>query len=128
MVRTRAQKVANLAEAIPPLDVDGPATAELLVLGWGGTYGAVAAAVRRVRDEGRTVAHGHLRYLNPLPRNTGDVLRRYPRVLVPELNCGQLRLLLRAEFLVDVIGLNKVQGQNFTAGEIAAKIREMTTG
>jgi 2-oxoglutarate ferredoxin oxidoreductase subunit alpha len=126
MVRTRAQKVANISEAVPPLEVDGPASAELLVVGWGSTFGAIAAAVHQVRDEGRSIAQAHLRHLNPLPRDTGAVLKRYPRVLVPELNRGQLRHLLRAEFLVDVVGLNKVQGQAFTAEEIAQKIREMT--
>jgi 2-oxoglutarate ferredoxin oxidoreductase subunit alpha len=127
MVHTRAQKVANIADALPLLEPDGPDTAELLVLGWGSTYGAVATAVRRAREEGRKVAHAHLRYLNPLPRNTGAVLRRYPQVLVPEMNCGQLRQFLRAEFLVDAVGLNKVQGQAFAATEIAEKIRQMTT-
>jgi 2-oxoglutarate ferredoxin oxidoreductase subunit alpha len=118
MVQTRAQKIANIAEAIPTLEVDGPASGELLVVGWGGTYGAITAAVRRCRRRGLNVARAHLRHLNPLPRNLGDVLRRYQRVLVPELNRGQLLRLLRAEFLVDAVGLNKTRGQPFLVHEI----------
>ena len=127
MVRTRAQKIANIAAAIPPLEVDGPEEGELLVVGWGGTYGAITSAIQRVRRQGGHVAHAHLRYLNPLPRNTGEVLRRYQKVLVPELNRGQLRLLLRAEFLLDVVGLNKVQGQSFLVEEIEEKILTLMT-
>ena len=126
MVRTRAQKIANIADAIPPLEVDGPDEGDLLVVGWGGTYGAITAAIQRVRRKGMSIAHAHLRYLNPLPRNTGAVLRRYKRVLVPEMNRGQLRQLLRAEFLLDLIGLNKVQGQPFLVEEIEEKVLEMT--
>jgi 2-oxoglutarate ferredoxin oxidoreductase subunit alpha len=125
MVRVRAQKIANIAREIPELAVDGPGSGELLVVGWGGTHGAILSAVQRARRAGLSVAHAHLRYLNPLPRNTGDVLRRYKRVLVPELNAGQLRLLLRAAFLVDVVGLNKVQGRPFLVSEIEAKVAEL---
>src|SRR5205823_1180452 len=96
MVRIRAQKVANIANDIPLLEVNGPAQGDLLVLGWGGTHGHIATAVQRARKRGLDVAQAHLRYLNPLPRNTGEVLRRYRKVLVPELNGGQLSLLLRA--------------------------------
>ena len=128
MVRTRAQKIANIADAIPLLEVDRPDEGELLVVGWGSTYGAITNAVNRVRRLGRSVAHAHLRYLNPLPRNMGEVLRRYRKVLVPELNRGQLRLLLRAAYLVDAVGLNKVQGRPFLVTEIEDKILEMTTG
>jgi 2-oxoglutarate/2-oxoacid ferredoxin oxidoreductase subunit alpha len=126
MVRVRAQKIANIAQEIPELTVDGPDTGELLVLGWGSSHGAILTAVQRARRQGLSVAHAHLRYLNPLPRNTGDVLRRYRRVLVPELNSGQLRLLLRALYLVDVEGLNKVQGRPFLVSEIEDKIAELT--
>jgi len=93
-----------------------------LVLSWGGTYGSVAAGVRRVRAGGRKVAHAHLRYLNPFPRNTGEVLRSYDKVLVPEINLGQLQKLIRAEFLVDATGFNLVRGIPFRAGEVAAAI------
>ena len=122
MVRLRAQKVAGIAADIPELEVDDPDGASLLVLSWGGTYGPVAAAVRRVRKEGKRVAHAHLRYLNPFPRNTGEVLRRYDRVLVPEMNLGQLLKLVRAEFLVDAIGYNRVRGVPFTSAEVAEAI------
>jgi 2-oxoglutarate ferredoxin oxidoreductase subunit alpha len=97
----------------------------VLVVGWGSTYGPIAAAVRRVRTDGQSVAHAHLRYLNPFPRNTGDVLRRYERVLVPEMNLGQLSRLLRAEYLVDAVGYNKVRGKPFSAGELADAITAM---
>src|SRR5207245_11155911 len=125
MVRTRAQKIANIAKEIPLLEVNGPADGDLLVIGWGGTYGAIVSAVERAQRKGYKVAQAHLRYLNPMPRNTGEVLKRYKKVLVPELNAGQLRLLLRAEFLVDAVGLNKIQGRPFLVSEIEHKIEEM---
>ena len=125
MVRLRAQKVAGIAADIPELEVDDPDGAGLLVLGWGGTYGPLAAAVRRVRERGGNVAQAHLNYLNPFPRNTGDVLRRYERVLVPEINLGQLRKLVRAEFLVDAVGYNRVRGRPFTSAEVAEAIEAL---
>ena len=118
MVRLRAQKVAGIASDIPELEVDGDQDAKLLLLSWGGTYGPVAAGVRRVRGRGGKVAHAHLRYLNPFPRNTGEVLRRFERVLVPEINLGQLLKLVRAEFLVDAVGYNRVRGLPLRASEI----------
>jgi 2-oxoglutarate ferredoxin oxidoreductase subunit alpha len=125
MVRLRAQKVAGIAQDIPELAVDDPDGAKTLVLSWGGTYGSVAAAVRRVRATGRKVAHAHLRYLNPFPRNTGEVVRGYEKVLVPEINLGQLQKLVRAEFLVDATGFNLVRGIPFRAGEVAEAIGAM---
>jgi 2-oxoglutarate ferredoxin oxidoreductase subunit alpha len=125
MTRLRAEKVAGIADDIPELDVDDPDGAELLVLSWGGTYGPVAAGVRRVREEGGRVAHAHLHYLNPFPRNTGDVVRAYDRVLVPEINLGQLRKLIRAEFLVDAQGFNLVRGLPFRASEVHESIEAM---
>jgi 2-oxoglutarate ferredoxin oxidoreductase subunit alpha len=122
MTRLRAQKVAGIAADIPELEVEGDVDAKLLVLSWGGTYGPVAAGVRRVRKQGKKVAHAHLRYLNPFPRNTGEVLRRYERVLVPEINLGQLLKLVRAEFLVDAVGFNRVRGLPFRAGDIEEAI------
>ena len=123
MTRLRAQKVAGIAGDIPELEVDDPGgTASVLVLGWGGTYGPIAAGCRRVRDGGRSVAHAHLRHLNPFPRNTGEVLRRYERVLVPEMNLGQLLKLVRAEFLVDAVGYNRVRGLPLRAAEVAEAI------
>ena len=94
----------------------------MLVAGWGGTYGPIAAAVRRIRGDGRKVAHAHFTHLNPLPRNTEDVLKRFDRVLVPEMNLGQLSKVLRAEYLVDAVGYNKVRGLPFTSGELAEAI------
>jgi 2-oxoglutarate ferredoxin oxidoreductase subunit alpha len=126
MTRLRAQKVAGIAADIPLLEVDDPdGDASVLVLGWGGTYGPIAAACRRVRDGGRSVAHAHLRHLNPFPRNTGEVLRRYERVLVPEMNLGQLLKLVRAEFLVDAVGYNRVRGLPLRAAEVADAIEAM---
>ncbi|HWB11969.1 MAG TPA: 2-oxoacid:acceptor oxidoreductase subunit alpha [Pirellulales bacterium] len=125
MVNTRAKKVANVALDIPLQEVTGPEHAKLLVVSWGGTYGACATAVRDVLESGGSVAHCHLRYLNPFPRNLGEILGRYEKVLVPELNRGQLRLLLRGEFLVDAIGLNKVKGKPFTVAEVVDKIQEL---
>ena len=122
MVRLRAAKVAGIADDIPELEVDDPARADTLVLGWGSTYGAIGAAARLVRESGRKVATAHLHYLNPFPRNTGEVLRRYDKVLVPEINLGQLRMLLRAEFLVDAAGYNKVRGRPFQSAELADAI------
>src|SRR5581483_8315580 len=123
MVRLRAQKVAGIAADIPPLEVDDPdGEATTLVLGWGSTYGPIGAAVRRVRRDGHKVARAHLHHLNPFPRNTGEVLRRYEKVLIPEMNLGQLLKLVRAEFLVDAVGYNKVRGRPFTAAELAEAI------
>jgi 2-oxoglutarate ferredoxin oxidoreductase subunit alpha len=119
MVRLRAQKVANIAADIPELEVDDPDGASLLVLGWGGTYGPITAGVRRLRKDGKKVAQAHLTHLNPFPRNTGEVLRSYDRVLVPEMNLGQLLKLVRAEFLVDAVGFNQVRGVPLRAGELA---------
>jgi 2-oxoglutarate/2-oxoacid ferredoxin oxidoreductase subunit alpha len=124
MVRMRAGKIAGIAKDIPELEVDHQEGADVLVLSWGGTYGPVAAGVRRVRAElGGKVAHAHLKYLNPFPRNLGDVLRSYDRVLIPEMNLGQLLLLVRGRFLVDAHGYNKVRGMPFRAQEIAEAIQ-----
>jgi 2-oxoglutarate ferredoxin oxidoreductase subunit alpha len=122
MVQLRAAKVAGIAASLPDLQVDDPDGADVLVLGWGSTYGAIAAAARRVRNGGRKVATAHLRYLNPFPANTGDVLRSYDKVLVPEMNLGQLRMLLRSEYLVDAVGYNKVLGRPFRAAELVEAI------
>ena len=123
MVRLRAQKVANIAADIPELEVDdADGDARTLVLGWGSTYGPIGAAVRRVRRDGHKVASAHLHHLNPFPRNLGDVLRRYDKVLVPEMNTGQLLKLIRAEFLVDAVGYNRVRGLPFRSSELAEAI------
>ena len=123
MTRLRAAKVAAIANDIPLLDVDDPdGDADVLVLGWGSTYGPIGAAVKRVRREGHKVASAHLHHLNPFPRNTGEVLRGYDKVLIPEMNLGQLLQLVRAEFLVDAIGYNRVRGAPFKATELADAI------
>ncbi|HEY7795890.1 MAG TPA: 2-oxoacid:acceptor oxidoreductase subunit alpha [Gaiellaceae bacterium] len=125
MTRLRAAKVAGIANDIPSLEVDDPDGADTLVLGWGSTYGPIAAAVRRVRRAGRRVAQAHLHYLNPFPLNTGEVLRSYDKILVPEMNLGQLLKLVRAEFLVDAVGYNRVRGLPFKASELEEAITRM---
>ncbi len=125
MVKTRAQKVANIANSIPDLKVEGAESGDVLVLGWGGTYGSIATAVQRCTRKGWKVGHAHLQYLNPMPKNTGDVLKRFKKVLIPELNAGQLIVLIRSKFLVDAVGLNKVQGRPFLVSEIEAKIEQL---
>jgi 2-oxoglutarate ferredoxin oxidoreductase subunit alpha len=127
MIKTRAEKVARVADFLPPLDVFGPDQGDLLVVGWGGTYGAIRSAVEQAQSEGRSVASCHLRHLNPLPKDLGNILSRYRHVLVPELNMGQLSMLLQARYPVRVIGLNKVQGQPFRIREIVAKINDILT-
>ncbi len=114
----RAEKVARIAGDIPPLDVFGPDHGDLLIIGWGSTYGALRSAAERLQAGGRSVAHAHLRYLNPFPANTGDVLRGYRRVLVPEINLGQLWFLLRGRYLVDAISYGRVRGKPFRIQEI----------
>jgi 2-oxoglutarate/2-oxoacid ferredoxin oxidoreductase subunit alpha len=129
MVRTRQAKVDGIARALPPLEVDDPAgDAKVLVVGWGSTYGPIGAACRRVRRAGLSVAQVHLRHLNPLPRDLGEILHRYDRVVVPEMNLGQLAMLLRARYLVDVIGYNQVRGFPFRAAELAEVFKGVITG
>jgi 2-oxoglutarate ferredoxin oxidoreductase subunit alpha len=123
MVNTRARKVENVALEIPLQVIDGPEMGDLLVLSWGGTYGACRTATEACREEGLKVAHCHLRWLNPFPRNLGDILKKYKKVLIPELNMGQLRTLIRARFLIDAQGYNKVQGRPFAVQELINEIR-----
>jgi 2-oxoglutarate ferredoxin oxidoreductase subunit alpha len=118
MVRTRAEKVRRVAQEIPPTSINGPATGDVLVVGWGGTYGSITAAVERAQAEGRSVASIHLRHLSPLPPDLGHILREYRRVLVPEINSGQLVRVLRAEYLVDAVGFNRVRGLPLASEEI----------
>lgn len=125
MVMTRAKKVAGIADAVPPQDVMGESKGKVLVVSWGGTYGSCRTAVARLQAQGKSVSHAHLRYMNPFPKNLGELLSSFEKVLVPELNLGQLRMLLRDEYLVDAIGLNKVQGKPFTTTEIAEKIESL---
>jgi 2-oxoglutarate/2-oxoacid ferredoxin oxidoreductase subunit alpha len=126
MVRLRQAKIDGIAADIPPVTVDDPdGTAKVLVLGWGSTYGSIGAAVRRVRLGGHPVAQAHLRHLSPFPTNLGDVLRSYEKVLVPEINLGQLALLLRGRYLVDVVSYNRVRGLPFRAAELANVIEDV---
>jgi 2-oxoglutarate ferredoxin oxidoreductase subunit alpha len=122
MVNTRQRKIDDIAKRLPPQSVFGPEKGDILVVSWGGTYGACHTAVRRCQRNGLSVAHAHIRYLNPLPINLGELLSNYTTVLVPELNTGQLRMLLRSKYLVDCIGINKVKGKPFTVSELVDKI------
>jgi len=126
MVRLRQAKIDGIAAGIEPLEADDPdGSARVLVLGWGSTFGSIGAAVRLVRNAGHPVAQVHLRHLNPFPPNLGEVLARYDKVLVPEINLGQLALLLRGRFLVDVISYNQVRGLPFQAAELAGVIEDV---
>jgi 2-oxoglutarate ferredoxin oxidoreductase subunit alpha len=122
MVHLRANKVAGITRDIPPTEIEGDADAELLVLGWGSTWGAIGAALQAVRADGHKVARAHITHLNPLPADLGDLLRGYRKVLIPEMNLGQLTRVIRAEYLVDAECITKVQGQPFTGGELATRI------
>ncbi|OWY70416.1 2-oxoglutarate ferredoxin oxidoreductase subunit alpha [cyanobacterium TDX16] len=124
MIHLRAKKIANIALDVPELTVAGPEKGDLLVIGWGGTYGAIRSAVERVQKQGHKVAAAHIRYLNPFPRNLGQILSNYKNVLVPELNMGQLRMLLRANYLVDAKGYNKIKGKPFLISELEIAIKE----
>ena len=117
----RAAKVAGIARDIPPLEVFGPGSGELLILGWGSTYGAIRSAVEKLHADGRSVAHAHLRHLNPFPANTEEVLRSYHQVLIPEVNLGQLLMLVRARYLIDAIGYDRVRGKPFRIAEIVTE-------
>lgn len=125
MTDVRSQKVANAAELIGDQAVQGPETGELLVLSWGGTYGACATAVQQCQNNGHSVAHAHLRWLNPFPKNLESILKSYRRVLIPELNMGQLKMLIRSQFLIEAIGFNKVQGKPFGVSELVREIESV---
>src|SRR6184192_2143646 len=125
MVKTRAEKVRRVAQEIPPTTINGPATGDLLVVGWGGTYGSITAAVERAQAAGLSVASVHLRDLNPLPPDLGHILREYRKVMVPEINSGQLVRVLRAEYLVDAVGFNRVRGLPLASEEIVEAIHQL---
>jgi 2-oxoglutarate/2-oxoacid ferredoxin oxidoreductase subunit alpha len=125
MVRTRAEKVRRVAQEIPPTSINGPHTGDVLVVGWGGTYGAITAAVEEAQMEGKAVSSVHLRYLNPLPPDLGQILRQFRKVLVPEINSGQLVRILRAEYLVDAVGFNRVRGVPLQTQEILEAINQL---
>jgi 2-oxoglutarate ferredoxin oxidoreductase subunit alpha len=124
MIHTRAKKVENVATQIPLQEIEGPPTGDLLVLSWGGTYGACKTAVETCLEDGLAVAHCHLRWLNPFPRNLEKILRSYKKVLVPELNMGQLRTFIRSKFLIDAQGFNKIKGRPFAVQELVSEIRK----
>jgi 2-oxoglutarate ferredoxin oxidoreductase subunit alpha len=117
--------MAKITQEIPPTKIEGPESGKLLVIGWGSTYGSIAAAVKEFQEQGKAVSHVHLRYLNPLPSDLGQIISRFEKVLVPEMNMGQLLRVLRAEYLVDAVGLNKIQGRPFKISEVTAKIARM---
>jgi 2-oxoglutarate ferredoxin oxidoreductase subunit alpha len=125
MTVLRQEKIAGIAKDIPPLDVFGAPEGDLLVLGWGSTFGAIRSAVERLRERGLAVSHAHLRHLNPFPSNTEAVLRSFRRILVPELNLGHLLMLIRARYLIDAIGYNRVRGKPFRIAEIEAEAERL---
>jgi len=127
MTHLRAQKIAGISKSLDPIEVQGEAEGDLLVIGWGGTYGAISSAVRILRDEGYAVSSIHLRHLNPLPADLSDILARFKKVIVPELNLGQLSLILRAKYLVDIISHTKIQGKPFKVSELQQKFLEYLT-
>jgi len=128
MVRLRAEKVRRVAQEIPPTTINGPAGGDLLVVGWGGTYGTITAAVEEAQAAGKSVASIHLRHLSPLPPDLGQILRQYRRVLVPEINSGQLVRVLRAEYLVDAVGFNRVRGVPLATQELVDTINQLVEG
>ena len=113
-----------MQQDIPALEVHGAPEGKVLVLGWGGTYGAITTAVEKLQEQGASVSSAHLRYLNPFPANLGEVLKRFERVIIPELNLGQLAMLIRAQFLVDAVSYSKVKGKPFKVSEIVTKVQE----
>lgn len=125
MVKMRAAKVKKIQDELPLLEIDGEPEGELLILGWGSTYGAITTAQERLEEDGIKVSRAHLKYINPFQKNLGDVLKRFKKILIPEMNLGQLAHLIRAEYLIDVVQLNKVQGLPFKSREIIAKVKEI---
>ena len=125
MVRTRAEKVARIAQDIPDIVPEGDTQGDLLIVAWGSTSGPITAAMKTQRAKGRKIGHVHLRHLNPMPRNLGDVLKRYKKVLVPEMNMGQLVMLLRAKYLVDAVSYEKFRASRSSKSEIEVKIEEL---
>ena len=128
MIRIRARKIAGIARELPPTSVSGAPEGDVLIVGWGGTYGALEAATRELVAKGKKVGHVHLRYLNPLPGDLEEIFGRFRRVLVPELNMGQLVRVLRAELLVDAVGMNKIQGRPFKVSEVVSRVERLLEG
>ncbi len=124
MVRLRAEKVQRMTQDIPPIEVFGPREGKVLVLGWGSTYGSITTAVEHLQERGESVSCAHLRYLNPFPKNLGDILNGFETIIIPEMNLGQLAFLIRARFLIDVVSYSKVKGKPFKVSEVVSKIEE----
>jgi len=124
MVLMRQAKIDRAAQDVPPVEVYGDPTGKVLVLGWGSTYGSITSAVEKLRAEGKSVSSAHLRHLNPFPSNLGDVLRGFERVIIPEMNLGQLATMIRARYLVDAVPYSKVKGRPFQIREIVRKVEE----
>ena len=128
MSDTRARKIENIAGFIPDQEVNGPESGDLLVISWGGTFGSVRTAVEQAQEDGKSVAHAHLRHLSPFPKNLGDLIGSYKKVLIPELNLGQLSLVIRSKYLVDAVSFNKIQGKPFKVVEVYNKINDVLNG
>jgi 2-oxoglutarate ferredoxin oxidoreductase subunit alpha len=128
MVRTRAAKVAGIKPIGPDLLWTGPESGDVLILGWGSTFGAIKAATLELQNQDLAVSACQIRYLNPLPERLGEIFKRFKQVLIPEMNLGQLRLLIRAKYLIDAKGLNKVKGQPFMVQEIVQGVKALLTG
>jgi 2-oxoglutarate ferredoxin oxidoreductase subunit alpha len=128
MTDLRQAKIKAIEEDIEPLDFDADEEATVLILGWGSTYGAIGAAVRRLRARGKKIGRAHLKHLNPFPKNTEEVLRRFDKIVVPEMNMGQLSKLVRSEFLIDTININQVRGLPFRAGDLENRLLEIIDG
>jgi 2-oxoglutarate/2-oxoacid ferredoxin oxidoreductase subunit alpha len=124
MVRLRAEKIQRMQQDIPPIEVFGAPEGKVLVLGWGSTYGAITTAIELMREQGHAVSSAHLRYLNPFPSNLGEILKGFETVIVPELNLGQLCMLIRAKFLVDAVSFSQVRGKPFKVSSLINKIKE----
>jgi len=123
MCRLRAEKIERIADGLPPCKVHGEESGKVLVVGWGSTYGSITMAVERLQAEGLSVSHTHLRHLNPLPKDLGELMKRFDHVVVPELNLGQLSMVLRAKYLIDVKSINKVQGRAFLISDLVEEIK-----
>ena len=128
MVRLRAEKVKNVENDIPDLKVEGDPDADILMIGWGGTYGAITDAVNNVNEKGKKVAQAHFRYLNPFPKNTEEVLKKYKYIICPELNMGQLSFLIKSRYLIEIDSFTKIQGQPFKSSELEEKIKKVLGG
>ena len=126
MVKLRQEKIDKIADYIPLQEIDnGPESGKILVLGWGSTFGAIKSAINVLVDEGHAVSHAHLRYLRPLPKNLGDIIKKFDKVLIPEINNGQLIKIIRDQYMVDAIGYNKIMGIPITSTEMIEEVREL---